>query len=261
MTRYKNPGRKKRVGLAVGGGAVRGIAHVGVISVLEEAGIEIDFVAGCSSGAILASLLAAGWETESIKEFAYRLNWWLMARPVWPSRGFLSLAMLEKLLNRELNGKSFNDLKLPCTIIATDIETGMPVRLNEGSVAEAVHASCCIPGLVTPKNLNGRLLVDGAICDMVPVSVLNDMGADYVIGVDIFSFNLRRYLGPFGYLIASFEILLERAGGGIEQADCLVTPRVKGKTWLRFSKKEELYNLGRSAAIEKIDDICNDLRF
>ena len=126
-------------------------------------------------------------------------------------------------------------------------------------MARAVQASCSVPFFVAPVEIDGRMYVDGGISDMIPVSILRKMGADYIIAVDIFIPKIRRSLGPIGYGLAAVETLLERAGGGIAQADCLIAPDLKGKSYLRFSKYQEMYQLGRDAAQEQLACIRRDL--
>jgi NTE family protein len=246
---------RKRVGLALGGGVARGLAHVGVISVLEESGIDIDYLAGTSAGSILAVTYSACRSAGEIYQFARKFQWWQIARPVFPSRGFVSLDKLAGWLEKRIGDLDFKDLHIPCSVVATDIESGEKVTINQGRVIPAVQASCSIPGLIAPVELEGRLLCDGGITDMLPVLALRAMGAEYVIAVDIIPFKLRRYLGPLGYLIAGTEILLERAGGGLDYADCLIVPALQGETYLRFSKRHRLFELGRAAAIDKVDCI------
>ena len=243
---------RKRVGLALGGGIVRGLAHIGVLAVLEENHIPVDYVAGTSAGSIIATAFCAGWSAEEIHERALKFRWRHIARPTWPWLGLMSFDRLAVQMVREFGDVHFEDLKIPLTVVATDINTGGPVRFSQGRVAPAVQGSCSLPGLVAPLRLGEHLLCDGGMSDMVPVDVLRDMGAEVVIGVDVFEFKIRRYLGPLGYMLAALEIVLERAGGGIAQADCMITPRLAGKTYLRFSKRREMYELGRQAALEKV---------
>jgi NTE family protein len=254
----KNTNRK-RVGLALGGGVVRGMAHVGVLSVLEEAGIPIDYVSGTSAGSIVAGCYAAGMSAAQLRQLAGQFTWWRLLRPVWPVRGLVSFEGLARLLRRGLGDLAIEDLKLPLAIAATDIERGEPVYLRQGPLALAVQASCSVPGFVAPVRLGDRWLAEGAVADMIPVSILRRMGADYVIGVDIFIFTLRRWLGPLGYLITGLEIALERSGLGVELADCIIAPELSGKTYLRFSKSDELYELGRQAALARLPVIRRDL--
>jgi NTE family protein len=253
--------RRKRIGLALGGGVVRGLAHIGVLSVLEQAGVRIDYLAGSSVGSVIGYAYAAGMCVSEIKEMAARIKWWHIAQPVWPSQGFLSFDKLERLLLEVIGDLSFADLKLPFVVAATDLDSGDPVWLCDGKVVPAVRASCSVPGLVTPAQINGRLLGDGSLADTIPVGALRRMGADYVIGVDIFQSYIRPRGGAMAMGFNALEILVRRAGGGIEQADCLISPDLAGETYLRFSKQERLFALGAAATAEKVDDILASLAF
>lgn len=249
----------KRLGLALGGGVVRGLAHVGVLSVLEEAGVSIDMISGTSAGAIVAACYGAGMNACQLKEYAWKFTWWRLVRPVWPLRGLVSFAGLERMLRRHLGDLRIENLRLPTAITATDIERGEPVYLRQGPLSLAVQASCSVPGFVTPVQWQGRWLAEGAVSDMLPVSILREMGADYVIGVDLFAFKVRRWLGPLGYLLAGFEIALERSGLGVESADRCIAPALSGKTYMRFSQRDELFELGRQAALAQLPVILRDL--
>ncbi len=249
----------KKVGLALGGGAARGMAHIGVLSVLSEAGIPISYVAGSSAGSLIGAFYCAGIPLEKIKEFTEKIRWWHISRLAWPWYGLLCFDKLSEWLIKHLGDNEFSDLVIPYTVVATDLERGIPVKLSAGRLAPAVQASCSIPGLVTPVCIDGRMLGDGCVSDSVPVGTLREMGAEYVIGVDIFLASIRRGWGFLGMGFNAIEIMVERAGGGIEQADCLIVPDLKGKTYIRFSKREEFYLLGRQAALASLDKIRSDL--
>lgn len=246
---------RKKVGLALGGGVARGLAHIGVLKILVESGIPVDYVAGTSAGSIIGATFCAGMSLEQVKEIGLKMRWWHMARPVWPARGLVSFQPLADWLARLLGDPQIEDLPLPYAALATDLKTGQPVVLNTGRLATAVQASCAVPGLVEPVEMDGRLLGDGSLTNTVPVDVLRRMGADYVIGVDIFKSAIRKRWGVFGLGFNALEILIERAGGGIETADCLIVPPLGGKTYLRFSRREEFFLLGEQAALEQIDRI------
>jgi NTE family protein len=130
--------QRKRVGLALGGGVVRGLAHVGVLSVLEEAGVPIDFISGTSAGSIVAGCYAAGMNASQLKTYAWQFTWRRLLRPVWPVRGLVSFAGIAGLLRRSLGDLAIEDLKLPLAIAATDIERGEPVYLRQGPLAQAI---------------------------------------------------------------------------------------------------------------------------
>jgi NTE family protein len=251
--------QRMRIGIALGGGVVRGLAHIGVLQVLVEAGIPIALVSGASAGAIIGAAYCAGLSLPHMAMLARQLRWDRLLRPSWPSRGLFSFEPLARLLVRELGELDFADLHLPFAVSAVNIETGQPVILRSGSVARAVQASCAIPGVIAPVEIDGALLADGHFGDAVPVRALRQMGADYVIGVDIMQPTLRRRLGFLGYGSAALEIILQRAGRGVDEADCLVQPNLAGKTYLRFSRREALIHLGALAARDKLGQITADL--
>jgi NTE family protein len=153
----------------------------------------------------------------------------------------------------------FAELPIPLVIVATDWETGQRVILNEGRVAPAVQASCSIPGLVTPVKLEGRSLVDGGVVDNLPVKAVRDLGADYVIGVDVFAPNYKRDWGPLAHGLTAIETLVRNAGGGVGVADCLISPRTDGQTFVRFSHYQDLIALGEDAARKALPGLLAEL--
>lgn len=240
--------KRKSVGLALGGGVVRGMAHAGVLSALTEAKVPIDYVAGTSVGAIIGAFFCAGVSVAEIEYIGSKIGWRDVARPVWPRRGFVSFAPLEQLLNNLLGAIEFADLEVPFAVVATNLETGKPVVLREGPLAPAVRASASVPGFVTPRRIGPYLLGDGAISDNLPVSATRKMGADLVVGVDIFQPSFVRGWGPLGLGLTAVEILINRAGGGVEAADILIQPVLAGMSYLLFSEREQSMSLGREAA-------------
>lgn len=240
-----------RIGLALGGGVARGLAHIGVLSVLDRAGIPIDCVAGTSAGALMGAAYCAGWSLERIREEAARLHWHHLASLVWPARGLVSFDKLERWLIGKAGDLTFADLKIPFAAVATDLRTFEPVILRAGRLAPAVRASCSFPGIVTPIELDGRLLCDGFVTNSVPVSAVRAMGADYVIGVDISAPAIRPRWGALGYAVAGVEIMAQKAGQGYQTADCLISPDLAGVSYLRLDCKK-LIALGERAAEEKL---------
>ena len=250
---------RKRLGLSLGGGAARGWAHIGVLSVLLQSHIPIDFVSGSSAGSLVGAIYCSGCNLEKILQIAASLRWWHIARPVWPAHGLVSFARLEKWLIQMIGDLTFQQLQVPFAAMATDLVSGEPVPILSGRLAPAVRASCSVPGLVTPVNIEGRLLGDGSISDTVPVRILRDMGADVVIAVDVFAPSIRPRLGAFGMGLNALEILVQNAGGGIKHADFLISPDLAGNTYLRFSRREQMFLLGENAAREKLPDILSSL--
>jgi NTE family protein len=246
---------RRRVGLALGGGAVRGLAHLGVLAVLEREGIPIDCVAGSSAGAFIGSLYCAGLDSQHLIEIARQIGWRNLARPTVSGRGLFSFSRLERWVTALVGDLDFAQLEKPFAAVATDLETGESVVLREGRLAPAVRASCSIPGIVPPMELGGRTLVDGGISDNLPVAAARALGADYVIGVDVCCHTSRGRIGPLGVGFAAIEIMVRRAGTGIGTADWLITPDLAGLSYVRFSQTEELLKRGRCAAVASLPQI------
>lgn len=183
------PGKNgKKIGYALGGGGARGLAHIGVLKVLEENGIFPDVIAGTSIGALVGALYASGLTAAEIEQLALHVDWRRLA-PLTDftlSRsGFIRGRRIVSLLQSILGPQSFSELRLPFACVATDIITGEEVVLRHGPVVDAVRATISIPGILTPARIGGRHLVDGGLVNEVPVSTCRQMGADYVIGVNV----------------------------------------------------------------------------
>ncbi|RMG91916.1 MAG: hypothetical protein D6706_17655 [Chloroflexi bacterium] len=252
--------QKIQIGLALGGGVARGPAHVGVLSVLEEAGIPIHCVAGTSAGSIVGAAYCAGLTVSQMQELAQNTGWRDVARLAWPKRGFVSFAKMEPWLEGWLGKLDIRDLAIPFAAVVTDLESGEPVVLRAGRLATAVRASCSVPGVVTPVRINGRLYCDGGVSDNLPVSAVRELGADYVIGVDLFAPSGRLRWGPFGLGATALELLVRHAGGGVRQADCLIVPDISEFSYFRFSQSRQFIELGAQAARQALPKILADLK-
>lgn len=183
-TAIRNP---PRVGLVLGSGSARGWAHIGVIEALEEGGIPVDLVTGSSIGAYVGAIYAAGG-LASLKEFAYRMDFKKVLSyidVVFPRSGFIDGKKVVELFSMHSGARTFDDLRIPLRIVATDLGTGQKVVLSSGDVGEAIRASISVPGVMTPVNREGRWLVDGGVVDPVPVGEARAMGAGVVIAVDL----------------------------------------------------------------------------
>lgn len=251
---------RKRIGLALSGGIARASVHIGVLSVLERAGIPIDCVAGTSAGSIIGAAYCAGLPMPLIRRLATTTSWRAVAKLVWPRRGLVSFAKLEALIEEQLGVLDIRDLSIPFAPVATDMLTGERVIFRNGSLATAVRASCSVPGFVTPVEIDGRLYCDGGVTDNLPVDAARALGADYVIGVDLFVPSFGGKWGPLGIGLAAMENLIRRAGGGLAEADCLIVPDLAGKSYFRFSQSEEFISLGETAAEHMLPVIRDALR-
>jgi NTE family protein len=227
------------------------LAHVGVLAALEENEIPIDFISGTSMGAMIGAAYSAGIEIPELIEIASNTGWRHISTLTWPHQGLLSFAKMEGWIINTIGDVDVRDLVIPFAAMATDIETGEKLILKEGSVAKIVRISCSVPGVVAPVAFNGRLLCDGGVSDNVPDDAARILGADYVIGVDVFPPVYRSFLGPLGVTMAAVETLVQNAGGGSKNANCTIVPNLVGKSYIRLSKFEEFIEAGRQATQEK----------
>jgi NTE family protein len=251
MTALNRP----RIGLALSGGVTRGPAHIGVLQVLTEAGIPIDYVAGVSVGSLIGAVYCAGLPLEQITELAFHIGWRQLARPVWPRTGFISFKRLEQFLINTIGDVQFDQLSSPFAAGVTNLLTGEPLLLRDGRVATAVHASCAVPGFVVPVQRDGLLLGDGGASCNLPGQQVRILGADYVIGVDLMMPHLRRRGGPFRFGLLGFETLVQRSGGGPDAVDCLIRPDLAGISFLSFQHTARLIERGAHAARQQLDTI------
>ncbi|HAV10055.1 MAG TPA: hypothetical protein DCX22_00305 [Dehalococcoidia bacterium] len=179
---------KGKIGYALGGGVARGLFHIGVLNVLEENHFYPDIIVGTSMGAVIGALYASGMTAGEIKKRAMEMDWRQMYRfadIAMPMRGFIQGNRVTSFLKKLLKEKNFSQLERKFACVATDIMTGEQVVMLKGSLVEAIRASISMPVIFTPVKRRGRYLVDGGLVNVVPVSVCRDLGADYVIGVNV----------------------------------------------------------------------------
>ena len=177
----------KKIGLALGSGSARGWAHIGVIHALTEAGIPVDYVAGTSIGAVVGAVYAVG-RIDSLEEMALQFDWKMIIRfldVVFPKSGLIDGKKVADFIREHVEGKNIENFTLPFCTVSTDLATGCEVVIKEGDSIEAVRASISVPGVFTPVRRNSSVLVDGGLVNPVPVSVVRQMGADFVIAVDL----------------------------------------------------------------------------
>jgi len=259
--RRQPPPPARRIGLALSGGAVRGIAHVGVLEILEREGIRPDYVAGVSAGSLVGALYCAGYTPAQIKTLALEMRWGRLARPCRPHLSLFDADRLEQQLNELLGGKTFDQLAIPFAALSVDILTSESVTLRAGSVARAVRASCALPGIFQPVEWDGRLLIDGGILNNVPVSLAREMGADYIIAVSLANLRVSRPR-PRNVLevwLASLDLLARQVQQEAALADCLIIPDVEAFNLADFRNASLLLERGRQAAEAHVERLRSDL--
>lgn len=180
------PRKQRKIGLALGSGAARGMAHIGVLKVIEKTGIRIDAVAGTSIGACIGALYAAGVTVGQMEEVASNVDWRQLARlldPTLPTSGLIDGRKVARFMAELLPVRTFEELKIPLAVVATDVETGEMLIIKKGDLLQALQATIAFPGIFTPVRFGNRFLVDGGLCNPVPVDVVRELGAEFVIGV------------------------------------------------------------------------------
>ncbi|MEZ4614246.1 MAG: patatin-like phospholipase family protein [Caldilineaceae bacterium] len=271
---WERPPRPQRIGLALGGGVARGIAHIGVLQVLEEQGIHPHYIAGTSAGALVGGLYAAGVNGTQLHELAGKLKWTMLSSmPVnlnWSALtamtmplGLLGLdRMVEWIIRTTSHDLQFDELEIPFAAVATDVTTGETVVMNQGAIGPAIRASCSVPGIFTPVRRDGRLLVDGGASNNLPVSVVAQMGADYVIAVDLLPYADEAQVEPKNILevsMTSLYILIRASQRDTPMANCVIQPAVGHVSLSDLSAVTPLVAAGRAAAERMVPQILADL--
>jgi NTE family protein len=251
----------KHVGLALSGGGALGAAHIGVLEVLVAHGIRPYCLSGTSAGSAVGSLYSAGLSLSLIKEVALSLDWTKLGRVVRPRRGFFDGGRLEQYLIRLIGDRKFDQLITPFACAAVDILRDELVILREGRVAPAVRASCAFPGVFTPVVLGERLLVDGGLINNMPVGVLREMGAEYLIAVDLSSSTLPRKppnsLLEMWFMSLSTLTRLTHHEGAL--ANVVICPDIGEFNGIDLGGIPRLIERGREAAERALPRILSDL--
>ena len=177
--------RLPRIGLALGGGAARGFAHIGVIQVLEEAGIHADLVVGTSAGSLIAAMYASGKTGSEMANLAQVMDEGAITDWSFPARGLIRGEALARYVREQTGGRSIEQMRLPLGIVATDLDSGLPILFQRGDTGSAVRASSAVPAVFQPVKIGSREYVDGGLVSPVPVRFARQMGAELVIAVDI----------------------------------------------------------------------------
>ncbi len=245
------PLRPPRIGLALGGGAARGFAHIGVIQVLEEAGIKPDLVVGTSAGSLVAALYAAGRPGAELARVALAMDESAITDWSFPGRGLIRGEALARYVREQTGGRNIEQLPMPLGIVATDLDNGLPMLFQRGDVGMAVRASSAVPAVFQPVRIGSREYVDGGLVSPVPVRFARQMGAELVVAVDISSPPDGNATGdPFKMLLQTFAIM----GKSINQlelkdADIVVRPALAGVSSADFTARKRAIDAGRAAGL------------
>ncbi|MHB8103980.1 MAG: patatin-like phospholipase family protein [Dehalococcoidales bacterium] len=269
--------KKKKIGLALSGGAARGLAHIGVLDVLQREGIPIDLVTGTSAGAIIGAIYASCRDCNIVKKIATNIDWKKLSPFIdltLPKSGFIKGKKIENLIASFLGIRTdFADLKIPFACVATDIDTGEEIIFNRGSVPTAVRASISVPGVFTAVRWDERFLVDGGLTTPVPVELVREMGADFIIAVNV-NPPVSKRMGKSSKLRAQahkepnlFQVITQLIAittyavvqNNMVTADIIIEPKVAHIGPTDFQKVGEMILMGQEAAIDAIPKIKRKL--
>jgi NTE family protein len=253
-------GERPRVGLALAGGFARGIAHIGVIRALLNAGVPIDVVAGTSVGALIGACYCAGVPLNDMQRIARTTTFADFGRwtPSW--LGLANNLRMERYLERFTPAKTFEELTTPLAIAASDIIEGVSVYYTRGPICPPMRGSCAYPGLFVPIQFEGRTLVDGFLTSPVPVEGAFLLGADIVIAVYLEAGSFTAPRSAADVISRSFSIIQRHADiAWRQQADVIIEPDVKPFVWDDFTRTDELVAVGAAAAEAALPDVLKAL--
>ncbi|WP_243750999.1 patatin-like phospholipase family protein [Paraburkholderia sp. BL10I2N1] len=254
------PPRPLRVGLALGGGAARGFAHIGVIKALEARNIQIDLVCGTSAGSVVAALYASGMNGIAMNRLALNMDEASISDWAMPfrTRGFLQGVALQNYLNTTLNNRPIEKMAKPLGVVATDLKTGQPILFQRGNTGIAVRASCSVPSVFEPVKIGAHEYVDGGLVSPVPASFARKMGADFVIAVDI---SARPETGltqsSFDMLMQTFTIMGQtiKAYELDKYADVVIRPNLAAMSGSDFGQRNAAILAGEEAVAKIMPEL------
>jgi len=243
-----------KIALALGGGAARGFAHIGVIKALEAHGIVPDFVAGTSAGALVGALYAGGYSGFDLQRAALQMDDSVIADWSLPDRGFIKGEALQNFVNRAVQNRTLDKLNRPFAAVVTDLQSGDMVVFRTGNTGMAVRASSSVPGVFQPVSINGREYVDGGLVSPVPVRAARRMGADLVIAVDISNKpRFGRTRDSIDMILQTFSIMGQSiAGYELTEADVIIRPETGQMRATDFDNRHQAIIEGEKAGLAAI---------
>lgn len=253
--------REPTFGLALGGGAVFGIAHLGALKALEEHGFRPTHITGTSIGAIMASLYAFGYKPEAIRDMCSELDWWHVSSFGWSKYGIMNNSAMGDFVRCSIGDRDFSESPYPMAFIATDLASRTKVILDQGDVATAAMTSACVPGLYSPIERGDQLLVDGGLVENVPISPLKGWGVDFVMGIDLNGSQRRREPGGmFDALVTAFDIAIDsHTRTQLAEADYVLSLDLADYDRTDPDQSDELFQEGYDACRKAIPAIRKQL--
>jgi NTE family protein len=258
--------KKPVIGLALGGGAARGFAHIGVIKALESQGIFPNLVVGTSAGSVIAALYASGYRGTELQKIALSLDEAAITDWALPFSGrfggMIKGDALQTMVNRLVKNQMIENMPMPLGIVGTDLQTGNGVLFQRGDTGQAVRASCSIPGVFQPTIIQGREYVDGGLVSPVPVRYAKQMGADVVIAVNISTEpSSQDSSGSLGILLHTTSIMGKSINTfELDLAQVVIQPELKGMRGTDFKSRNAAILAGEESVMKQISQIKNTLK-
>jgi NTE family protein len=251
------PPRRPRIGLALGGGAARGFAHIGVIQALEENGLAPDLVVGTSAGSLVAALYASGRGGRDLATLADAMDETAFADWSYPGRGLIRGEALARFVRDKTGRRNIEQMRLPLGIAATDLDSGQAILFRSGDTGTAVRASSAVPAVFQPVKIGQREYVDGGLSAPIPVHHARQMGAEFVIAVDISAVPEGNPTGDAARMLMQTFAIMGRSLKNYElrQADVVVQPALAGVSGADFSTRRQSIRAGRDATLARLADL------
>ncbi|WP_245213039.1 patatin-like phospholipase family protein [Rhizobacter sp. AJA081-3] len=251
------PPKPPRIGLALGGGAARGFAHIGVIQALEESGLRPDLVVGTSAGSLVAALYASGKRPAELIQLSDAMDESAITDWAFPGRGLIRGEALARFVREHTGGRPIEAMVMPLGIVATDLDSGAPILFQRGDTGMAVRASSAVPAVFQPVRIGAREYVDGGLVSPVPVRFARQMGAELVIAVDISAAPEGNATGDAMRMLLQTFAIMGRSINSFElrDADVVLRPRLPGVSGADFAARKKSIQAGRDAALAALAEL------
>ena len=250
---FRRKPKKLKLGLALGSGGAKGFAELGAIRAFEENGISFDVVAGTSIGSILGAFYADGYSSTDMFELFKRINFGEIV--TLPKVVNIDTSDLYKVIDKTIGSLDITELKKPYACVATNLDTGEEFVMQSGPVAQAVCASSCIPPFFKPVIIDGKRYIDGAFSNSVPADLVKQMGADFIVGIDLKDYEPNQN-SLLNKLFPTYQgKIAEPWAKGYQYSDIILHPDLRGFSSSSFMSGDQMYDIGYKTAIEKIPEI------
>jgi len=254
-----------KIGLALGGGAAYGFAHIGVLKVLEKYGIKPDIISGTSVGSLIGGLYASGCSIKQIEDAAKDFNWFEIVNFTLPKEGLLSIEKLDNFIYKHSKVKKIQDAKIKFAVVTTNLLDEKEEIFFEGDMGPVIRASCSLPGIFAPTIYNHRIYVDGGILNNVPTEILKKMGADFIIAVDLLAnsrIDILKNNNIFNIVWSSWTLTIKQHTKVTQykEADFVIKPDIVDVNPFDIIKRDEIISIGYESAEKVISDIVEEMK-